>query len=115
MAVADIGDFHVDLLEEIGRGAYGVIYKATDHHGNPVAAKLINKQHGGNKGVEQNLQIYKNLNEHINIIKILQVLNHEDMGTWIFTQYADNGDLDKYFKSNFEQLSVDRLFRNPTD
>ena len=104
MSVADIGDFQVDLLEEIGRGSYGVIYEATDHHGNPVAAKLIQKQHGGNKGVEQNLEIYKNLNEHINIIKIFQVFPHPDMGTWIFTQFAENGDLDKYFKSNFEQL-----------
>ncbi len=59
MAVADIGDFHLDLLEEIGRGAYGEIYKATDHHGHPVAAKLITKQHGRNKGMEQDLQIYK--------------------------------------------------------
>ncbi len=57
MAIAEIGDFHVDLLEEIGRGAYGVIYKAADNQGHPVAAKLIAKQHGGNKGIEQDLQV----------------------------------------------------------
>ncbi len=104
MALAEIGDFHVDLLEEIGRGAYGVIYKATNNQGNLVAAKLITKQHGGNKGIEQDLHLYKNLNDHVNIITIFQVFHHQEMGTWIFTQFAKNGDLEKYFKTNFEQV-----------
>ncbi len=43
------------------------------------------------------------MNDHVNIIKIFQIL-HQEMGTWIFAEYANNGDLEKYFKTNFEQV-----------
>ncbi len=98
-----IDDFSVDMLKEIGKGTYGTIYKAKDKRGNPVAAKLITNKRHSRRGIEQNLQICARLTCHKNIIEIFHVCYHE-MGTFIFSQYAQDGDLNNYFKTNFEQI-----------
>ncbi len=106
-ASLDIGKYTVFLSHQLGNGAFGVVYKAQDDRGLPVAAKKISlgdHQHLAVQEVENFYQLMPLQIHCENIVKIFDI-NRERDAMWIFTELCELGDLDRYFKNNLRTLS----------
>jgi serine/threonine protein kinase len=90
------------LGEELGRGAYGQVYKAIDStNGGPVAIKKISLT--GFKPeqlqeVEGEIELLKTLNHH-NIVAYLGSVRTRD-SLYIILEYMENGSLASVIKAN---------------
>ncbi len=106
-ASLNIGKYTVFLSHQLGNGAFGVVYKAQDGRGLPVAAKKISLGLRQHLALQEAINFYKlmPLQSHCdNIVKIFDI-NRERDAMWIFTELCELGDLDKYFKNNLRTLS----------
>ena len=100
------GGYYVDLMEELGRGAYGTVFKATrtrDGQNTIVAAKKVFDDQNQKKLSSEVINFLKVPTDHDNIIKLYDVkYAHHSM--WIFTEYCEEGDLNKYFRNHITEL-----------
>ncbi len=107
-----IEDYQVFLLEEIGRGAYGTVYKARhpDHPGKVFAAKKISIRNDNRapilREVENTVRLPGGNN---NIVKNFDIFMGEvqsaDEHAWIINEYCEFGDLNGFFKDSHEPIS----------
>ena len=101
-----MGKYTVNTGDVLGKGAYGVVYPARDTSGKKHTCKHMDStdqdilQH-----VKKDLQKLQHPN-HENIIKIFDITQVGDV-VWVFMEFCENGDLEKYFYK--ERLS---LFEN---
>ena len=99
-----VGEYIVHAREVIGKGAYGIVYKATNSRHETIAAKRIDvsdpkKMALVTKDLDRLLKL-----DHPNILKVFDVIE-DDLILWIFMEYCPHGDLQKYFRKR--DLSFD--------
>ncbi len=97
----EVGPFTVFVKKKLGRGAFGVVYRAQHKDGWEAAAKRIDCDQNEMEAVRE-AQIFlkdKVPKDHRNIISIYDVrcVNDDDFpDVWIFMQLCEFGDLNKY-------------------
>ena len=79
----------------LGKGAYGIVYKAHGPDGNEMAAKAINEKYS--KIVGQDFEKLLDLT-HDNLVKIFDVHQQEN-NMWLFMDLCSFGDLNDFCKS----------------
>ena len=93
-----VGPYTVHTGHVLGKGAYGVVFPATDNYGRIVATKRVD---GTNQQklqkVTKHLEKLRDL-DHANITKMFDILQESTI-IWVFMEFCGNGDLDKYFTS----------------
>ena len=93
-----LGDFTVDFSRPIGKGAVGVVHRATDAKGNEVAAKqiyLIDIQKMAK--ISKDLHRLTKLN-HPNIVYFYDI-KHLQSNVWLFMEYCPHKDLDDFYRT----------------
>ncbi len=111
---ANIGGYNVNFQKRIGRGAIGIVFTAKDKYDTIVAGKQVDANMAEKKLVREleNAHKQRRLN-HENIVKIFDIFNdeeHED--TWVFMEYLNGGDLNKFATNNFikfEEIKIDLM------
>ena len=99
-AVTDVFGNKVDLLQELGRGGFGTVYKGTNRFGDTIAVKKISKKDRTKASAEAvKFHFLKRTISHRQIIKVYDVKSSDD-SMWIMMEYCDLGDLNEYFKRN---------------
>ena len=91
--------------EILGKGSFGIVYKATCPNGKAIAAKEVSYDKHREKCIKEATNYYKLPRDHANIVHIYDVKRHPDKlrkEMWIFMEYCIHGDLDVFFKENFE-------------
>ncbi len=97
-ALIPIYGYEVDFNGEIGRGSHGTVYKATKD-GKVFAAKKISSSSIGGKTIRKEIDIFRKLKPHENIVKVFDVV--DDSGDlWVFSEYCKYGDLIKYARKD---------------
>ncbi len=99
-----IGNYNVHLNQEIGRGGFGNVYKATNMEGLTVAAKKINLRLHPNAHITEAMSFHQRPPEHANLIELFSIDHRGDV-FWVFMQYAEHGDLDHYYRTYFHLLT----------
>ena len=89
MATAKLGNYVIDFLNEIGRGAFGTVYMATDAEGKKVAVKRIGRNGKAKTTHSKDL-------EHPNIVRIFEVIEHKS-AVFMFMEFCPHGDLRSFF------------------
>ena len=78
----------------LGKGAYGIVYRATDTKNKTVASKTIDgKLH--HRILTQDLHKLTELN-HDNIVRMLDCYQQNDT-FWMFMEFCCHGDLNDFF------------------
>ena len=94
--------YSIDFLRELGRGAFGTVYKGYGVDGSIVAIKKVSKSERKKASTEAvKFHYLKGKIPHENIIKVFDVRSWED-SMWIVMEYCDHGDLNK-FMEKFQQ------------
>ncbi|KAI1691868.1 protein kinase domain-containing protein [Ditylenchus destructor] len=88
-------------FSKIGKGGFGVVFRAKNRLGQVVAIKRISKHKGG-KRVEEEIRVLKRLNTgsgHHRIVKFFESFSDEEY-TYIVMEYCERGTLKDYIKQN---------------
>ncbi|KAJ8077420.1 hypothetical protein PM082_001850 [Marasmius tenuissimus] len=93
-------DERLELLECLGCGAYGRVYKAIDRTSSPdspsyFAVKCLLKPEAGSREEEYQLReitLHKKVSGHPNIVSVHEVL-YDDLFVYVILDYYDGGDL----------------------
>ena len=92
-SIIEIHNYTIDVKNDIGKGAYGIVYIGKNEINQTVAVKKIDgKQHPGI--LNQKLSKLLKLN-HPNIVSIFDIHKHEEK-FWMFMQLCSHGDLAKF-------------------
>ena len=82
-AVTDIFGNKVDLLDELGRGGFGTVYKGTNRFGKTIAVKKINKKERTKASAESvKFHYLKRIISHRQIVDVYDVKSRDD-SMWI--------------------------------
>ena len=88
----------VDLLDELGRGGFGTVYKGCDKWGKMIAIKKVSKMDKAKaNGEAVKFHYLKKKVFHEHIIKVYDVKSLNG-AMWIMMEYCDLGDLNQFFK-----------------
>ena len=110
MADTKIHDFTVNFFEQLGRGAFGTVYKGFDKDGKPVAVKQVSKADRRKASVEAVKYHYLNKKvSYKHVVDVYDVKTFKD-SMWIVMEYCDIGDLNHFFRDN-ERLSLNEKLR----
>ena len=91
--------YKIDLLNEVGRGAFGSVFKGYKDN-TTVAVKKVSKKDKQKASAEAvKFHYLKETIVHSQIIKVYDVKSISD-AMWIFMDYCDLGDLDQFFKTH---------------
>ena len=114
----DVDNFRISIYPNIGQGSFGQVCKAVHLATNTtVAAKGIKFTFGTDEDEKLRKMVleeaYKMLMvDHPNIAKLLGYSHH--LGTaWLFIEFCDLGDLDKYMHANFTHANNPKLSLRP--
>ncbi len=94
-----VGNCTVDIMNIIGKGAFGIVYKGTNKQKEAIAAKRIDvreRHRDKTSMLVNNMQTLLFLN-HDNIVRIVDVVKQGELTTWILMEYCCHGDLNAYF------------------
>jgi serine/threonine protein kinase len=107
------------LLQKVGRGAFGKVFKAVDDLGNTVAVKIYNKRRLRSKWIGKGrtaLQLVTSEIEimqaasHERLINLFEVINQEDYHKiYLVIEYAEGGTLHK--RGKFEEQAARKCFK----
>ena len=100
-AWVEIFGYTVDLLDELGRGGFGTVYKGFNRQSaETVAMKKVSKMEKKKATTEAGRCYYlKEKIVHRNIVTVFDVKSWKD-AMWIIMEYCDQGDLNDYFINN---------------
>ncbi len=96
-----IGEYSIELRRELGKGKFGIVYRATDREGKYVAAKKIDYK-DPTMELENAIQQQKKC-IHENLVRIFEVMSLADE-TWIFMEFIEGGDMQHHFRKNPDLL-----------
>jgi len=103
-----VGQYLLDLNHILGEGNNSKVILATDAtNGSKVAVKIFNRallSERANKMVEQEIRTLRRLPPHPNIIKLIDVIDKEDL-RYIVNEYIEEGDLFEYVLKHHDQLT----------
>ncbi|XP_030556994.1 mitogen-activated protein kinase kinase kinase 7-like [Drosophila novamexicana] len=99
-ATDHIGD--VKLGEEIGRGAFGAVYKAKMYDIQLALKRIFVNDADAKKGIEREVK-YLSSAYHENIIKFYCTMEDKECNTLILMEYADCGSLHNYMYRDKKQ------------
>ncbi|KAJ3116476.1 Cyclin-dependent kinase 2 [Phlyctochytrium bullatum] len=89
-----------ELIDKIGEGTYGVVYKARDRHSGAIVAlkkiRLESEDEGVPSTAIREISLLKELN-HPNVVKLLDIV-HQDQKLYLIFEFLDL-DLKKYMDS----------------
>ncbi len=107
--IVTVCSYSVDLSELLGKGTFGVVYKATNPDDMDVAAKkILITKHNGISAVKEAINAYnlaRQRGAHRNVVEIHQVKHDPAQECmWVFMEYCALGDLDAYFSANYESV-----------
>jgi serine/threonine protein kinase len=89
--------YNLEIIKEISKGHFGILYKARTCDKKIVALKVIkNSDHHAVENSKKELFVYSNLPSHPNILKCLGYAEKNDRFLILF-EYLDNKDLWEYF------------------
>jgi len=81
-----------EVLDLLGRGASGAVYKVKDHaSGEVVAVKIINDPVGGIEGLRREVRMAWRVT-HPNVVRVFDIVEHRG-GALLSMQYASGGTL----------------------
>ena len=96
--IVDIFGYKIDLMNEVGRGAFGSVFKGYKDN-TTLAVKKVSKKDKQKASAEAvKFHYLKETIVHSQIIKVYDVKSISD-AMWIFMDYCDLGDLDQFFKT----------------
>ncbi len=105
--VKQVGNYTIYLEQELGRGGFGVVFKARNNEGTTVAAKRINLREHQRAHIPEAISFYNRPPEQVNLIQLFDIKRVKDAvrdDFWVFMQCAEFGDLDNYFTNHFQSL-----------
>ncbi len=105
-----IDKYEIHWRRRLGSGSIGVVYMATNLE-NPhsyIAAKEIDSSKSERSAIRElkNAMKQQNIN-HENVIKILHIHNKEEI--WMFLEFWNEGDLNKYSRTHYQDLQRQKL------
>ena len=106
-----VDHFEVDRNEKLGKGCYGYVFKAKDLNDDnkTVAAKEVGildiDDTEEMERVQQEVELHGQIPHHDNIVNFLGS-KQEGSNLWIFTEYCNSGDLNKYCKKNIVTMDM---------
>lgn len=113
-SVFDVFGYKVNLMEELGRGAFGTVYKGYTKNDFVVAIKKVStvtredKRKASTEAVKFHYLKDKLLQQNKYITKIDDVKYFKE-AVWIVMEYCDLGDLNKFYKTYthmFKEMEV---------
>ena len=106
-----IGDF--TICEEIGRGGFAVVYRATDLTGGTVAIKVISNRYGQRSSrallqQQTEIEILRRL-EHPAVVRLLSFGFLEDRRLYLVMEYVEGETLESYLASHGKLETLEAL------
>ena len=90
-----IEDYVVDMSSMLGKGGYGCVYIGTNSEVERIAAKTVNL--AKTEKITNDLHKLMEM-DHENIIKLFDIHHKIDNTLWIFMEYCQYGDLQRFFQ-----------------
>jgi len=112
----------LQLDEILGTGAYGVVYKATDHSSYPptqYAVKALNKFNADGSRLDhrqqdfqrREIQLHHAASAHPNVVSTLKIMDDDDC-TFVILEYCPEGDLFSNITERGRYIGNDSLVRS---
>ena len=106
----NIFGYTVDILQELGRGAFGTVYKGYDKGKNAIAVKKVaigNEREDRKKASSEAVKFHvlKNNVRNDHVIKVHDVKKSGN-SMWIVMEYCDLGDLNNFFIKHLQKIDT---------
>ena len=99
-AVANVDEYRVDLMNELGSGTFGTVYKGCTTSNKSIAIKRVSKSNGTMASSEALTSYYLKKNiTHKNIITVYDVKTCGNF-MWIMMEFCNLGDLNHFFNTH---------------
>jgi serine/threonine protein kinase len=107
-AAEQIGQYALDMRNVLGEGNSSCVVLGTDTtSGEKVAVKIFNKSLLSERSktlLEQEIRALRRLPPHPNIIKLVEVIDRDDL-RYVVHEYIEEGDLFEYMMKNQDRLN----------
>ena len=108
--VIKIFGYTVDILQELGRGAFGTVFKGYDEGQDAIAVKKVaigNEREDRKKASSEAMKFHflKNNVHNDHVIKVYDVKKSVD-SMWIVIEFCDLGDLNNFFIKHIPKIDT---------
>ena len=110
--MTEIFGYKIDVMEELGRGAFGTVYKGYGDNNSIVAVKKIctgseeDRKIASKEALKFHFMKDRDMQVNDHIINIYDV-KYQQNSVYIFMEFCDLGDLNQFFKKHHAVLNID--------